>query len=107
MGITGQHPMTGRDLSAEPTEQLGRAMMQYNANFAWMQQTRDKNNRDSNNVVVLREGKAPAHGVYDVTAKRLNESAPPHNAKALEEIALANSLLPALLYREQRYRLPN
>ena len=102
MGITGLHPMTGRDLSAEPADQLGRAMMQYNANFAWMQQT-----ADGNNVVVLREGKDPAHGIYDASAKRLNESTPPQNAKALEDIALANSLLPALLYSEQRYRLPN
>jgi phosphoglycerol transferase MdoB-like AlkP superfamily enzyme len=56
MGIQGQHPMTGRDLSSEPSDQLGRAMMQYNANFAWMEQT-----KEANQVVVLREGKAPAH----------------------------------------------
>ena len=101
MGINGQHPMTGRDLSKEPADFLGRAMMQYNYNFAWMQQT-----ADSNNVVVLREGKAPAHGVYDAKAKHLNETAPPANAKDIEDMALANSLLPALLYSEQRYHLP-
>ena len=75
-------------------------MMQYNYNFAWMQQT-----KVGNNVVVLREGKAPAHGVYDARARRLNETAAPINAVDLEKTALANSLLPALLYREQRYRL--
>ncbi len=101
MGINGQHPMTGRDLSKEPADYLGRAMMQYNYNFAWMQQT-----ADGNNVVVLREGKAPAHGVYDTQAKHLNEIAPPANAKEIEQRALANSLLPALLYTEQRYHLP-
>ena len=101
MGVNGQHPMTGRDLSKEPADYLGRAMMQYNYNFAWMQQT-----ADSNNVVVLREGKAPAHGVYDAKAKHLNETAPPANAKDIEDMALANSLLPALLYSEQRYHLP-
>ena len=101
MGVNGQHPMTGRDLSKEPADFLGRAMMQYNYNFAWMQQT-----ADSNNVVVLREGKAPAHGVYDAKAKHLNETAPPANAKDIEDMALANSLLPALLYSEQRYHLP-
>jgi phosphoglycerol transferase MdoB-like AlkP superfamily enzyme len=101
MGISGQHPMTGRDLSKEPADYLGRAMMQYNENFAWMQQT-----ADSNNVVVLREGKAPAHGVYDARAKHLNETAPPANAKEIEQRALANALLPTLLYSEQRYRLP-
>ncbi|MES2580798.1 MAG: LTA synthase family protein [Pseudomonadota bacterium] len=101
MGISGQHPMTGRDLSSEPADHLGRAMMQYNYNFAWMQQT-----ADSNNVVVLREDKPPAHGVYDAKGKHLNETAPPVNAQEIEQRALANSLLPALLYSEQRYHLP-
>jgi len=101
MGINGHHPMTGRDLSKEPADYLGRAMMQYNYNFAWMQQT-----AVGNNVVVLREGKAPAHGIYDAKAKHLNETAPPANAKQIEQLALANSLLPALLYSEQRYHLP-
>lgn len=101
MGISGQHPMTGRDLSTEPADHLGRAMMQYNYNFAWMQQT-----ATGNNVVVLREGKPPAHGVYDAKGKHLNETAPPANAHEIEQRALANSLLPALLYSEQRYHLP-
>ncbi len=101
MGIQAQHPMTGRDLSSEPSDQLGRAMMQYNANFAWMEQT-----KESNQVVVLREGKAPAHAIYDAKNKQLNEAPEPSNAKALEDLALANSLLPALLYSEQRYHLP-
>jgi phosphoglycerol transferase MdoB-like AlkP superfamily enzyme len=101
MGISAQHPMTGRDLSSEPADYLGRAMMQYNFNFAWMEQT-----TEANNVVVLREGKIPAHGVYDTKNKKLIEAAAPSNAKELEQRALANSLLPALLYSEQRYRLP-
>ena len=101
MGISAQHPMTGRDLSSEPADYLGRAMMQYNFNFAWMEQT-----ADGNNVVVLREDKMPAHGIYDAKNKKLNEAAPPSNAKEIEQRALANSLLPALLYSEQRYRLP-
>ena len=101
MGIGAQHPMTGRDLSSEPADYLGRAMMQYNYNFAWMEQT-----ADANNVVVLREGKPAAFGVYDAKNKHLNEAAPPSNAEEIEQRALANSLLPALLYSEQRYRLP-
>lgn len=101
MGVNAQHPMTGRDLSSEPASQLGRAMMQYNNNFAWMEQT-----AEAYHVVVLREGKPPAHAVYDAKAKHLNESVPPVDAKEIEQRALANSLLPALLYREQRYRLP-
>ena len=101
MGIHAQHPMTGRDISSESTNYLGRAMMQYNNNFAWMEQT-----ADANNVVVLREGKPAAFGVYDTKGKHLNEATPPANAKEIERRALANALLPALLYSEQRYRLP-
>lgn len=101
MGIQGQHPMTGRDLSSQPDDQLGRAMMQYNANFAWMEQT-----KDGNKVVVLREGKAPAHAIYDMQNKKLYEAPAPSNAKVLEDRALANSLLPPILYSEQRYHLP-
>ena len=98
MGINAQHPMTGRDMSGE-LPAIGRAMMQYNQNFAWMEGT-----AEHNQVVVLREGKAPAHGVYDTKTKHLAET----NTKnqALEQLALANALLPSLLYSEQRYRLP-
>jgi phosphoglycerol transferase MdoB-like AlkP superfamily enzyme len=101
MGIEAQHPMTGRDLSSVAPDSLGRAMMQYNANFGWMEET-----KDGNQVVVLRSDKAPAHAVYDTKTKQLKEASPPANAKELEQRALANVLLPDLLYNEQRYRLP-
>ena len=101
MGVSAQTPMTGRDISSESPDALGRAMMQYNYNYAWMEET-----KEANEVVVLREDKAPAHGVYDSKNKKLNETPAPNNAKEIEQRALANSLLPALLYKEQRYRLP-
>jgi phosphoglycerol transferase MdoB-like AlkP superfamily enzyme len=101
MGIEAQHPMTGRDLSSVAPDSLGRAMMQYNANFGWMEET-----KDGNQVVVLRSDKAPAHAVYDTKTKALKDVAPPVNAKELEQRALANVLLPDLLYNEQRFRLP-
>ncbi len=101
MGIEAQHPMIGRDLSSLPPDSPGRAMMQYNANFGWMEQT-----KDGNQVVVLRAEKAPAHAVYDARTKQLKETSPPANAKELEQRALANVLLPDLLYNEQRFRLP-
>ncbi|HQS38426.1 LTA synthase family protein [Hydrogenophaga sp.] len=101
MGIEAQHPMTGRDLSSIPPDSPGRAMMQYNANFGWMEQT-----ANGNQVVVLRADKAPAHAIYDAKTKELKEATPPANSKLLEQRALANVLLPDLLYNEQRYRLP-
>lgn len=106
MGISADHPMTGQDLSNIPANYLGRAMMQYNYNFAWMEQTAEVNKEKSNNVVVLREDKPAAFGVYDMQAKHLNETAAPAHADEIAKRALANSLLPALLYTEQRYRLP-
>ncbi len=101
MGVQAQHPMTGRDLSSIAPNSLGRAMMQYNDNFGWMEES-----ASGKNVVVLRSGKPPAHAVYDAKTKHLSEVASPANAKGLEQRALANVLLPDLLYNEQRYRLP-
>jgi phosphoglycerol transferase MdoB-like AlkP superfamily enzyme len=101
MGIHGQHPMTGRDLSSIAPDSSGRAMMQYNENYGWMEES-----EQGKQVVVLRSGKAPAHGLYDAKTKKLAEVPPPTNAKQLEDRALANVLLPDLLYNEQRYHLP-
>lgn len=101
MGVNAQHPMTGRDLSSIPPNSPGRAMMQYNANFGWMEET-----DEGKKIVVLRAEKKPAHGIYDAKTKRLTEISPPADAKLLEQRALANVLLPDLLYNEQRFRLP-
>jgi phosphoglycerol transferase MdoB-like AlkP superfamily enzyme len=101
MGIEAQHPMTGRDLSSVAPDSLGRAMMQYNANFGWMEET-----KGGNQVVVLRSDKAPAHAIYDTKTKQLKDASPPSNAKELEQRALANVLLPDMLYNEKRFRLP-
>jgi phosphoglycerol transferase MdoB-like AlkP superfamily enzyme len=104
MGIEAQHPMTGHDLSNVSADYRGRAMMQYNYNFGWMQQM--GTDAAENEVVVLREGKPPAFGHYDPLSKQLKNTPAPADANDLAERALANSLLPALLYKEQRYRLP-
>jgi len=104
MGIEAQHPMTGQDLSNVRADYRGRAMMQYNYNFGWMQQLGP--DAADNEVVVLREGKPAAFGHYDLASKQLQNTAAPADGAALAERALANSLLPALLYKEQRYRLP-
>jgi len=97
MGINAKHPMIGRDLSAEPEGLPGRAMMQFEQHYAWM---------EGNQVVVLRPDKAPAHGIYDMKRKELAVAEPPNDAKEQEQRALAHVMLPAWLYNEQRYRLP-
>lgn len=98
IGVDAKHPMPGRDLTREPDDLPGRAMMQYEQNYAWM---------EGDQVVVLRPEKAPAHARYDRTSKHLRDvDAPPVNGEALARRALAHALLPAWLYREQRYQLP-
>jgi phosphoglycerol transferase MdoB-like AlkP superfamily enzyme len=110
MGVQAEHPMTGRDMSNLPEGYLGRAMMQYNYNFGWMEQAKqDTSQPDANHVVVLREDQPPAYGFYDSKNKDLIElptDKVTFNADQLHKRALANSLLPSLLYTEQRYRLP-
>lgn len=97
MGIEDHHPMTGRDISKEAANLPGRAMMQFEQHYAWM---------EGRNAVVLRPGKAPTHALFDPERKMLDIIEPPADAHALEQRALAHVLLPAWLYREQRYRLP-
>jgi len=97
MGINAQHPMVGRDISAEPVNLAGRAMMQYQQNYAWM---------EGSQAVVLRAEKDPIYAVYDKANKKLNQSQPPNDAKALSQRALSHVLLPSILYREQQYHLP-
>lgn len=97
MGVDAKHPMPGRDLTREPDELPGRAMMQYEHNYAWM---------EGDHVVVLRPEKEPAHACYDRASKHLRDvDTPPANGDALAKRALAHALLPAWLYREQRYRI--
>lgn len=97
LGVDAIHPMIGRDLTREPADLPGRAMMQYEQHYAWM---------EGRQVVVLRPDKAPAHGRYDPAKRRLEDAPPPPDAAAAERRALAQASLPAWLYREQRYRLP-
>lgn len=96
MGIDAEHPMLGRDLSAEPEGLPGRAMMQYEQNYAWM---------EGADAVVLRPNKAPTHAVYDRAEKKLKPQHPPADAVAMEKRALGHVMLPSILYREQDYHM--
>jgi phosphoglycerol transferase MdoB-like AlkP superfamily enzyme len=97
MGINAQHPMIGRDISAEPENLAGRAMMQYQQNYAWM---------EGSQAVVLRADKAPTYATYDKANKKLIPSDKPSDAAEMYQRALSHVLLPSLLYREQQYHLP-
>jgi phosphoglycerol transferase MdoB-like AlkP superfamily enzyme len=100
MGLSVDHPMVGRDLSSLHDADIGRSMMQFKQNYAWM---------EGNEVVILRPQKAPVYGLYDAKTKILNakDDFTEERKSALHEAALANVLLPAMLYREKLYDLPN
>ncbi|AUN94414.1 LTA synthase family protein [Pseudazoarcus pumilus] len=97
MGISADTPMIGRNLSAEPPGQPGRAMMQYEQNYGYMH---------GHELVVLRAQQPPVVATYDPVAKQLGGDTELAEDDARARRALAHVLLPSWLYREQRYRLP-
>lgn len=103
MGVDSEHPFPGRDLtrtlpefgntSASPSP---RAMMQFDRNYAWLEDGR---------VTVLQPEEIPRHFTYDQRTQQLTPTADAD--PEAERRALANVLMPAWLYREQRYSLPD
>jgi phosphoglycerol transferase MdoB-like AlkP superfamily enzyme len=94
-GIEAKTPMIGRDLSNEPDDLAGRAMMQYKDNYAWM---------EGKELVVLRPEKVPTFGQSDRETKKVIVTSTPENGDILEKRAIAHALLPDWLYSEQRYQ---
>jgi phosphoglycerol transferase MdoB-like AlkP superfamily enzyme len=93
MGVSANHPMIGRDLTVE-SEQIspGRAIMQFADYFALMKGT---------DVTVLRMDQPAKSGQYDRLKRRMEVIG--DASESQEKEALAHSLLPSWLYREQRY----
>lgn len=101
LGVDSEHPFPGRDLTRtlaefgnQPPLPAPRAMMQFDQNFAWLQ---------DNQVTVLMPDGAVRYFTYDRRAKSL-EPAPTRNAEMARN-ALANVLMPSWLYREQLYQV--
>lgn len=101
MGIDSEHPFPGRDLTRtlaefgnQPPLPAPRAMMQFDQNFAWMQ---------DNQVTVLTPGGDVRYFTYDRRAKSLDPATTQNSEMARN--ALANVLMPSWLYREQLYRV--
>lgn len=101
MGIDSEHPLSGRDLTRTLPEYghsspgvRPRAMMQFGQYFAWLQ--------GDIVTVLVPDGQARQFS-YDRRTHELEPLAPV-NAEAARN-ALANVLMPAWLYREQRYRM--
>ncbi len=93
LGIDNENPMPGRDMTAQPEEYTGRAMMQYGMNLAYM---------EGSDVVILQPQK-PAQGfVYDVKSRKLANG---YLKPGLSEKALATALWGSLAYQNRLYRL--
>jgi phosphoglycerol transferase MdoB-like AlkP superfamily enzyme len=102
LGVDSEHPLMGRDLTRTLPEfgnqapPAPRAMMQFDQNFAWMQ--------DGQVTVLLPDG-GVRHFAYDRRAKSLE---PASNIKPeTARDALANVLMPAWLYRDRLHRMPD
>jgi phosphoglycerol transferase MdoB-like AlkP superfamily enzyme len=95
MGISDSYPMLGRDLTRVEDDWPGRAMMQYDKNFAFMQ---------GKDVVILQPEKAASGFVYDEKSESLH---PAKQTKALRKQALSWALWGSLAYQKQLYRLEN
>ncbi|MET0983471.1 MAG: LTA synthase family protein [Telluria sp.] len=95
LGVSSTHPMIGRDLARDSTSP-GRAMLQFDNYFAWL---------EGSSATILRPGQRPLPGHYDAASGQLVLGSGAAD-KASVDRALAHVMLPSLLYREQRYRLP-
>ena len=94
MGVSSEHPMIGRDF-AKDSESPGRALMQFDNYFAWL---------EGETATILRPEQSPLLGKYDAAKGelRLLDDAP---SEAQINTAMAHVMLPSFLYREQRYKL--
>jgi phosphoglycerol transferase MdoB-like AlkP superfamily enzyme len=94
MGISGEHPMLGRDLTLPPRQDGGRAIMQYANNQAY---------RIGDQVIILQPQQPPAQYTYrslELVDKKT--TADPE----LAADALAHALWPSLAYRKNYHTLP-
>ncbi len=94
MGVSSTHPMIGRDLAAD-SDSPGRAMLQFDNYYAWL---------EGDSATILRPDNPPLAGRYDAASGELSLQTAPPAAERLDR-AMAHVMLPSLLYREQRYRL--
>ena len=92
LGIATRHPMPGRNLLTLPADLPGRAIYHLGGTYAY---------QIENSVVLLRPGHPNRQ--YQLRDGQLT---PMTLNPELEKDALAHLLLPDLLHRQQRYRLP-
>jgi phosphoglycerol transferase MdoB-like AlkP superfamily enzyme len=95
IGVASEHPMIGRDL-ARDSATPGRALIQFNDYFAYL---------EGRDATILRPGKPPLLGRYDAATGHVDTDAGTPTPAQVDR-AMAHVMLPSLLYREGRYKLP-
>jgi phosphoglycerol transferase MdoB-like AlkP superfamily enzyme len=94
MGVDNENPMLGRDMTRQPENYTGRAIMQYDTNFAYMEGDR---------VAILQPHKKALNFIYNRDTQTLSRDKLDDD---LAQKAMAHVLWGTLAYREQLYRLP-
>ncbi|MFS2002788.1 LTA synthase family protein [Duganella sp. CT11-25] len=94
IGVSSEHPMIGRDF-AKDSETPGRALMQFDNYFAWL---------EGSSATILRPNQAPLLGDYNEATGVMTPSAAAADPRQVDK-AMSHVLLPSILYREQRYKL--
>ncbi|MGL6470860.1 LTA synthase family protein [Aeromonas caviae] len=92
MGISADYPMLGKDLTRMPADWPGRAIMQYDKNFALMR------GRD---VVIQQPERAPEGFIYEDATEPLTPAQQPDTMK---DTALGLVLWGSLAYQQGLYR---
>ncbi|MFZ2632651.1 MAG: LTA synthase family protein [Desulfosalsimonadaceae bacterium] len=94
MGVDNENPMLGRDMTRQPEDYIGRAMMQYDNTFAYMEGDR---------LAILQPHKKPQGFVCAPETQTLSRQA---LGDDLAQKALAHVLWGSMAYQEQLFRLP-
>jgi phosphoglycerol transferase MdoB-like AlkP superfamily enzyme len=95
LGVSSSHPMIGRDF-VKDSSTPGRALVQFNDYFSYL---------EGASATVLRPGQTPLAGRYDAASGEFDPGTGAPSPAQVDK-AMAHVMLPSLLYREQRYRLP-
>lgn len=98
MGVSGKHPMLGRDFAADDASP-GRALIQFEDYFALMEEQEGQHK-----LTILKPDETAIAATYEPDEKHVNLLTTPVE-KADQDKALAHVLLPSILYRKQLYQI--
>ena len=93
IGVSGEHPMLGRDFTRYPN-QPGRAIMQFEDYFALLEE---------NKLTILKPDATAVAAEYNRTEKKVHLLETPVKTEDKQK-AIAHVLLPSILYRNQSYQ---